>query len=86
MYFNQSKISIMYILLLQNIPTYPGAHPFAQSPFDELQGRLFKQCPLHCFSQSFTFSQSAFENILSNLLMLIHVQVFVTYSYINFNL
>lgn len=76
----------MYILLLQNIPTYPGAHPLAQSPFDELQGRLFKQCPLHCFSQSFTFSQSAFENKLSNLLMLIHMQVFVTYSYINFNL
>lgn len=71
---------------MQNIPTYPGAHPLAQSPFDELQERLFKQCPLHCFSQSFTFSQSAFENILSNLLMLIHVQVFVTYSYINFNL
>lgn len=36
----------MYILLLQNVPTYPGAQPLVQSPFDELQGRLSKQCPL----------------------------------------
>lgn len=62
MYFNQSKILIVYILLLQNISTYLGAHPLEQSPFDELQGRLYKQCPLHCFSQSFSFSQSVFKN------------------------
>lgn len=35
----------MYILMLQNVPTYPGAQPLEQSPFDELQGRLSKQWP-----------------------------------------
>lgn len=47
----------MYILVLQNIPTYPGAQPLEQSPFDELQGILFEQCPLHWFVQFFSFSQ-----------------------------
>lgn len=47
----------MYILLLQNVPTYPGAQPLEQNPFDELQGLLYKQCPLHWFLQSVSFSQ-----------------------------
>lgn len=42
----------MSLLLLQNIPTYPGAQPLEHCPFVELQGRPLKQCPLHWILQS----------------------------------